>query len=243
MNADYGDIFSDTEWTTIYIAGNGPEGAQAQGLNSLAASYLRPLEALARRMGVAFADAQDRAQEVLISVLHPEKLARLNRSKGMFRSYLSKSLQHAIFADWRKEARQKRDVRKTESLDAPGYDQHGDEPVLEQLDVSRARYCLEETRLRLRSDAADLGRFDLLWSCLVGSTTETQQSLAQKCAISPEAFRQQLFRLRREVKESFLGMIKGGVYDPSDLDEEFRYLLRLAVCSPSDDPHDGHTPG
>jgi RNA polymerase sigma-70 factor (ECF subfamily) len=86
--------FPTTRWTLILGARAGA-AARRRALEELLAIYWRPLYVYLRRRGVPAASAEDLVQGFVIHLLEsPEFLERLHPSRGHFRGYLKKALDH-----------------------------------------------------------------------------------------------------------------------------------------------------
>jgi RNA polymerase sigma-70 factor (ECF subfamily) len=86
--------FPLTHWTLIAAAADGPERESA--LSRLYKNYWQPLCAQARRFGVPAADVEDVAQEVFVSLVASDSIARADPLRGRFRSYLLGALRHHL---------------------------------------------------------------------------------------------------------------------------------------------------
>ncbi|MGH8021545.1 MAG: RNA polymerase sigma factor, partial [Opitutaceae bacterium] len=95
--------FPSTQWSLVLAAGerDGPAGRRA--LAELCRAYWPPLYTFARRRGMATADAQDATQDFFVFLLSNGLVARADRERGRFRSFLLASFRHFL-ADRRDHA-------------------------------------------------------------------------------------------------------------------------------------------
>lgn len=96
--------FTTTHWSVVLAAGHDGTSASARGaLEQLCRIYWFPLYAYVRRRGYGHEDAQDLTQAFLLQLLERQSLARVDRNKGRFRSFLLAALNYFL-ADERSRA-------------------------------------------------------------------------------------------------------------------------------------------
>src|SRR3979490_742499 len=84
--------FPTTRWTLVVAAGDPTRQESRTALVSLCGASWLPLYAYVRRRGHSVAEAQDLTQEFFVRVLEGRYLARADREKGRFRSFILTSL-------------------------------------------------------------------------------------------------------------------------------------------------------
>ena len=223
------DLFPSTAWAKIWLASREGPGASGASLNALANAYAGPLRKLAIVMGMAPPESEDTVQELMVDLFAAKTLGRLGPARGRFRDYLRRALEKKWLTHWRKAYQQCRDVRRNVPLD-------GIEaklpttatPLMEELDGLRAEECLAAVKQRMAADAARADLFENLWQEMVGGESANQATMAGGFHISPEAYRKRLQELRKRLLKEFTAEVAKGVYDPADLVDDVRYLLRLA---------------
>lgn len=106
MSRDALHHFSATHWSLVLRAGqNGDDSADA--LEKLCRTYWYPVYAWIRSRGHGPEEAQDLTQDFFPSLLRRDSLARVDREKGRFRTFLIRSIQYFL-ADhhaWKNAAR------------------------------------------------------------------------------------------------------------------------------------------
>jgi DNA-directed RNA polymerase specialized sigma24 family protein len=225
--------FATTQWSIVLTARDGT-ATQARGaLESLCGSYWYPLYAYIRRRGHSAEDAGDLTQAFFADLLARDFLDGIDRSKGRFRSFLLASLEHFLARERDKAHALKRGgpVRPL-SLDAEEAerryqhepaDRRTPEVVFEQ---RWGLTVLERTMERLRAEHAEQPqRFERLKSCLTDSAPTHYRTLASDLGTSEAAVKTAVHRLRARYGQLLRDEIAQTVADPSEVDDEVRYLL------------------
>ncbi len=81
-------VFATTHWSVVVAAGDAQSPQVTAALELLCRTYWYPLYAYLRRRGYGHEDAQDLTQGFLLQLLERRLFARLDRSRGWFRSFL-----------------------------------------------------------------------------------------------------------------------------------------------------------
>jgi RNA polymerase sigma-70 factor (ECF subfamily) len=89
-----GARFPTTHWSRLAEVGAAPELAARAALERVCRDYWYPLYAFARRRGLSPQEAEDTVQGLFADLLERGDLARLDRSKGRFRSFLRAACEH-----------------------------------------------------------------------------------------------------------------------------------------------------
>jgi len=117
-----GDRFATTHWSMVVSAGRSRSPEASRALATLCENYWFPLYAFVRRSGHTAEDAQDLTQEFFARLLAQRFLAKADRQKGKFRSFLLGTLKHFLADQWDRVRAQKRGGGQTvisfDSLDA-----------------------------------------------------------------------------------------------------------------------------
>jgi RNA polymerase sigma factor (sigma-70 family) len=100
-------MFPTTHWTLILASREG-EPERRAALESLLATYWKPVYFYLRRRGLAVEAAEDAVQGFFLHLLERDFLPRLDPSRGRFRSYLLTSLDHYLANLRERESAQKR---------------------------------------------------------------------------------------------------------------------------------------
>ncbi len=104
----HGAVFATTHWSVVLAAGEQNTPQSAAALEQLCQTYWYPLYAYARRRGYGHEDAQDLIQGFLAQLLERQAFARVDRSKGRFRSFLLAALNYFMVNEHNRAHAQKR---------------------------------------------------------------------------------------------------------------------------------------
>jgi DNA-directed RNA polymerase specialized sigma24 family protein len=229
--------FETTQWSVVVAAGGDDSSAARAALATLCEAYWYPLYAYVRRRGTNADDARDLTQGFLASLLERRDFEHLNRERGRFRAFLLASLQHFLSNDAARRRTQKRGGGITllplSFDDAEGrYRIEPEEPATPETLYERrwALTVIERVMGQLRRDWEATGRgleFDELKSCLLGTHPPGgYAAIADRLGTSEGAVKTAVHRLRRTFQVSLRKDIAETVSDPSDVDDEIRYLVR-----------------
>src|SRR6266446_6734675 len=103
-----GGAFSTTHWSVVLEAGQQDSPATAEALERLCRTYWYPLYVFIRRKGHSPPDAQDLTQEFLALFLEKKYVSLADQSRGKFRTFLIRSLEHFLINEWTKTRAAKR---------------------------------------------------------------------------------------------------------------------------------------
>jgi RNA polymerase sigma-70 factor (ECF subfamily) len=209
-----------------------------QALETLCQLYWYPLYAYLRRRGYSPEDAQDLTQEFFQRLLASDWIARADRSKGRFRTFLLSGLQNFLANEWQKANRLKRGGgRSPISLDAATAEQrYALEPAElaspdKLFDRRWAITVLESVLGRLESEQQDAearNRFQALRSVLLGEPSDQGYAfLATRFQVSESTVKSWVHRLRRRYRELLRQEVAQTVAEPGEVQEELRHLLRV----------------
>jgi RNA polymerase sigma-70 factor (ECF subfamily) len=231
-------MFATTHWGTVFAARDATDSLAHDALSRLCESYWYPLYAFLRRRGHSANDAEDLTQSFLAYLLGKDFLARVQPEHGKFRSFLLTSLTNFV-ADQRDRAhRHKRGGGQPAiSLDAASAEQRYRLEPIEESDPERlyerrwALTILEAALRRLETEATSAGRqelFSKLKPGLVGEQTlNGYAEIGKSLGLSEGAIKVAVHRLRRRFRELFREEISHSLSEPSEIDEEIRFLFRV----------------
>jgi RNA polymerase sigma-70 factor (ECF subfamily) len=191
-----------------------------------------------RRRGYSPEDAQDLTQEFFAKLLTHNWVARADREKGRFRSFLLMALTRFLANEWDKVRAQKRGG-KVQIVPLP-------------MDTAETRYCqepadtstpeqafekqwaltlLDGVLRQVRDDYAGERKgalFDTLKPCLIGSREgQPYAELAARLDMTEGAVRVAVCRLRERYRERLRERIAETVASPAEVDAEVRHLFRV----------------
>lgn len=230
--------FTATHWTQVALAA-GPDGsAQArEALEALCLRYWPAIYGFLRRQNHGPTDAQDLTQGFFAHLLEDGALARADRAKGRFRSFLLGTLQRFLVDQARKQSAQKRGRgRVVSALDFGAVE----EAYLEEADPGLtpdqvydrrwASALLESAFADLEAEfqAADQSRrFDYLKRFLAEEAGDGDYAAgAAQLGITAKAVSSAVCRLRDRYRELVRRHVLATVAGPEEIDPEFRELFR-----------------
>ncbi len=234
----HGGGFATTHWSVVLAAGQRGTPQSTAALEQLCRTYWYPLYAYVRRRGYGHEDAQDLTQGFLLQLLESKSFARVERSKGRFRSFLLAGLNYFL-ADQRDRAnaRKRGGGHPILSFDAQAAEQrYWLEPVDDWspdklFERSWALALLDTVLARLERECQEAGKagvFERLRVFLVPETGQaTYADVAAELSMTGEAVKKAAQRLRRRYYELFREAIAQTVADPAEVEAEMRYLCAV----------------
>jgi RNA polymerase sigma-70 factor (ECF subfamily) len=229
-------LFTTTHWSVVLAAGHGTDTRAAEALQALCRSYWYPLYLYVRRRGYGPEDAQDLTQEFFARFLEKGSFSLADPSRGRFRTFLLKSLQHFLADDWKRAHRAKRGGGTVElPLDGVVAEARYAAELTDTMTPERAyeqRWALtllEQVLGRMREDYARVGKarlFEALQDFLWGPDgSVSYAALAQDLATTEGALRLAVHRLREQYRDRLRAEVAQTVSNPSEVDAELRYLI------------------
>lgn len=233
-------MFATTRWSLVQAAGDGQETPAREALGTLCETYWFPLYAFARRRGLSPVEAEDRTQSFFAFVLEGNVIARADRQRGRFRSFLLKSLQNFLATEQRRDEAQKRGGgRVILSLDvAQAEHRYEREPISQEtperlFERQWALTVLQTTLDKLRAEYRAESRGDLCESLephLHGDENRLPYlELAARFGLSEEAIKSAAHRLRRRYRELLRAEVAETLSDPADVDDELHSLMKAVA--------------
>jgi RNA polymerase sigma factor (sigma-70 family) len=233
-----GGVFATTHWSIVLAAGQKDSPHAAAALEQLCRTYWYPLYAYARRRGYSPEDAQDGTQSFFARLLEGDILPRASSERGRFRSFLLKALQNFLTdAHDRTTALKRGAGRPVIALDAlDGEARYALEPA-DQLSPDKlferrwATTVLEGAWMRLAAEYAKDGKQVMFRELRrFNSESESAPSYSEAAAslgLPENTVKSLVHRMRRRYRTLLRAEIARTVYDPAEIDEEIRFLLRV----------------
>ena len=228
--------FQTTRWSIVNAVGAGDSAARS-ALGKLCETYWYPLYAYVRRGGATPDDARDLTQGFFTFLIERRDFDSLQKERGRFRAFLLASLQHYLANDFARRRTLKRGggmlPLSLEFDDAEG--RYRFEPIEKETPQTlfERRWALtviEKALAEVRKEweaAEKTAEFEALKSCLLGGTPGGGYAAVAKDISSTDgAVRVAVHRLRRKFQKRLREEIAETVADPSEVDDEIRYLLR-----------------
>lgn len=229
--------FATTHWSVVLEAGRGESPASQAALENLCKTYWYPLYVFTRRQGFDSHDAVDLTQGFLADLLARDDLAKVQRAKGKFRSFLLASLKHFILNEIDRAKAKKRggDVAivslNHEQADSRFQHDPWHEQTPEQdFEKQWAKTVLETVRESLRSEYYAAGKkelYDRLQPFISDFSTnqEAYQAIGKDLSMTEGAVKVAVHRLRQRFRIALRLEIANTVADEADIDDEIRSLF------------------
>lgn len=229
-------IFATTQWSIVVAAGEMGAHEARLALAQLCETYWYPLYAYVRRRVGNVHEAQDLTQAFFCHLLEKQTIARADRSRGRFRTFLVTALKNFLNNEWHKAGAEKRGGGKPElslNLDS-GESRYQVEPsralTAEKLYERRwVLTLLDQVLERLRIELIEAGKteqFEQFKGALTGEATAADYERAgEALGITPAAAKQAAYRMRKRYRQLFREEVARTVADEADVDDEIGRLL------------------
>ncbi len=233
-------LFATTHWSVVLAAAEGEKPEAAAALEQLCRTYWYPSYAYLRRRGRSPEEAQDLTQDFFVHFLARKSFSLADPTRGRFRSFLLKSLQHFLTDEWRRAHRSKRGGGAfnlpLDTVDAEAWyaEELTDSTTPEQAYEERwAITLLEHVLDGMRQDYAGAGKQrlfealqDFLWD---PEGSASYPALAKALEMTEGALRVAVHRLREGYRERLRAEVAHTVNDPAEIDGELRYLINIVT--------------
>ena len=237
-SANPAGAFATTHWSLVLSAGGEDSSLALVAMEKLAKAYWYPLYVYVRRKGHDSHTAEDLTQEFFARVVSRNFFARVDRTKGRFRSWLLGAMNHFLAHEWEKARTQKRGGGATwvpldEAQASERYERLlSIESAPEHLyDQQWALTALERAATRLRACYVADGRpeiYERLQAFISGaSSAPSYAEAALQLGLTESAVKSAVHRLRQRFYELVREEVAQTVCTPTDLEEELRYLLAV----------------
>jgi len=234
--------FNTTHWTVVLACRDQDDSSAAeQALANLYQTYWYPLYAYIRRCGYSEHDAEDLVQGFYAHIHEKHALAKADRQRGKFRTFLLSSLQNFLANENERSRAQKRGGgRELIRLDA---EDAKERYQLEQVhsvtpekifEMRWAHALLDQTLAGLRADFAARGKqrlFEGLQTFLTADSGETSyQKAADNLGLPLSAVKTSVHRMRLDYRTRLREEIGRTVSCPEEIDEELLYLRKVIAA-------------
>jgi RNA polymerase sigma-70 factor (ECF subfamily) len=234
-------IFLTTHWSVVLRAGGSGEEAKA-ALEELCRAYWYPLYFFLRRKGNGPEDAEDLVQGFFERILSSGALARVTAEKGRFRTFLLTGLSNYMTGEWLRRTRQKRGgaIEMLSLNAAEAEERYCLEPIDQQspevlFEKRWAETVVARAVANLRKEFESKGqreRFVRLKPFLMcEAATELYRDTAASLGLSENGVKTQVRRMRLRFRDILRQELARTVADPSEIDEEIRYMLSCLARS------------
>jgi RNA polymerase sigma factor (sigma-70 family) len=235
--------FNTTHWSIVLACSGENDTARArEALAKLFQTYWYPLYAYVRRRGYAEQDAQDLVQAFCLHLQEKHALAKADRQRGKFRTFLLSSLQNFLANEKARAHAQKRGGRcEMIFLDAEdARARYRLEPAHKLtpeaiFETRWAHAVLEQTLTGLRADFVEKGKerlFDGLASFLTADEPgKSYQQAATRLGLPLSAIKTSVHRLRQDYRTKLREEIGRTVSAPEEIEEELHHLRKVLAGS------------
>lgn len=237
MNSRGDRNFPTTSWSLIRRAVNLEMPEYRAALASLCQAYWDPLYAFLRRGGRSKEDAEDLVQSFFARLLEANRLEQLTPTRGSFRGFLLVALKNFVSTADTTRRTVKRgsgaphlpfplDLKAGDSsyLSESVADRTPDETYERRWAVTLLSNVLGRLRAE-REKAGEHSEFQSLEGFLPGGLQQdSYETIASRLSLTPGAVKVAVHRLRARYRELLRAEIANLVNDPSEVDEELRYL-------------------
>jgi RNA polymerase sigma-70 factor (ECF subfamily) len=226
----------------VVVAGDADHPEAHAALSSLCEDYWRPLYYFARHKGHSVADAQDLTQGFILGLLEQGAIAKADRERGRFRTFLLSSFCHYLANEHRRQSAEKRGGGVAPfSLDAESESGFLRQPV-DLLTPERlyertwALAVLDRVMGKLEAEYGQARRvalFETIRTHLSGDAGRTGYAqLGEKLGMSTSAVTVAVHRMRRRYGVLLREEVASTVATPEAVEEELRYLIQVVSSSP-----------
>jgi RNA polymerase sigma-70 factor (ECF subfamily) len=205
-------------------------------LEELCQSYWQPIYGFLRRKGFSPHDAEDLTQQFFLRLLKGDSLARADRSKGRFRTFLLGALQHFLADEFRKSSAQKRggpeltlavNFHEAEEryLEEPDSNLTPEQMYDRRWAASLLQRAFESLSSEFES-AGMRGRFDRFKTLLANEPAEGEyERLGSELGMTRRAVGAAVYRMRQRYRQLVRGQVADTVAQSSEIDSELAELF------------------
>lgn len=209
-----------------------------EALQRLCGVYWVPVYAYARSQGARETEAEDLTQAFFAHLLDKGLSIQSRVDRGRFRSFLIRCFRNFAASEWRKENAAKRgggvEVLPFEELESETREISEAEHALTPEQIYERKWAqtlLSRAIARLREEYRLVGkedRFQAMSSCLTNDPDEgLYETIATDLEMNLGAVRTAIHRMRSNFARVLREEVGRLVNDPSDVEEELRYTLKL----------------
>jgi RNA polymerase sigma-70 factor (ECF subfamily) len=229
--------FETTRWTVVLATRSTDVRQSRRALAELCETYWHPLYVFVRRQGYGPDAARDLTQSFFVELLEKDFLRKADPERGRFRSFLLAALKYQLAQARRHDRAVKRggEHRIVDWIENDAEALYARDAALEDsperaFERRWALTIIERARERLADEMSEDGRrdqFERLAPMLGGGGEgKSYRELAGELDTSEAAVKMAVMRLRRRFGRYLRDEIAHTVLDPSEVDDELRYLLR-----------------
>ena len=233
--------FVTTNWSVVRRAGDGDATGSLEALESLCQAYWQPVFAYVRRRGYGPEDARDLTQGLFLDLLSREAIAKADRGRGRFRTFLLAALGNFLSKQAERSSAQKRGAgQPILSLDAESGEEFfqlesGESFAPEKLFDRRWAHQITRLsldRLQAEMDDGATGRFQALQRYLLAEPGPGDyERRAAELGLSVNGVKTAVRRLRVRFGAILREEVARTVADPGEVDDELAHLLGVLAAT------------
>ncbi len=226
--------FPLTQWSRVVVAGDRKAPEAHAALADLCAAYWYPIYAFIRCRIHSADEAHDLTQDYFARLLEKPVIGAADRAKGRFRAFLKTDCQHFLIDKGRRKQVRVR-VLKPVSIDAGDAESRyrlepADTRTPERIfDRTWAMTLLDRVLDLLAQEYAAKGRADIFDRLKVvltqGKGAVPAAELATQLGMTEGAVHTAVHRLKKRYRAILQQEIAATLDDPSEVDEEIRWLF------------------
>lgn len=237
-------LFPSTQWSVVEAAIGSNADASKQAIDTLFATYWKPIYGYIRHLGRSEQDAEDLTQEFFKQMMVRRNLfLEVRQDKGKLRTYVCFAVKRMVATSVRNDGRLKREGDKEflpiDTAECASIPEHNEQHAPDRFfDRQWAAAIMNRTLVELEAEYAASCKgclFQELRPLLTSETqieteTASQGSIAERLGMTVGAFRMALTRMRRRfgcvfrrnVERTLLGSA------PDEVNSEIAYLIELS---------------
>lgn len=235
--------FPTTQWSLVLAAGDQGAASGNRALAELCRAYWRPLYTFVRRRGFPEDEARDLTQEFFLLLLERDVVARADRERGRFRTFLLATLRNFLADEHDRRTAQKRgggarhvswDELEEDESDVLALPPSATAELC--FDAAWARMLAQRALDLVRENYAQRGRanlFGALHGFLTGGDAPSYAAAREQLGLSESAVTSAIHRLRQDYRAALRHLVAQTVRDIADVEDELRYLLSVLSQLPA----------
>lgn len=228
--------FATTRWSAVVNAGRDGSPTASSALAQLCETYWRPLFLYVRHRGLSAQDAEDAVQGFFADLLRRNAVARADRDRGRFRSFLLASMNHFLSHERDRNRALKRGggmIHTSIDHDATGGELAATESPERHYDRAWALSVLERAARRFEH-LKDREYSEPVWALIQAKVLNAHDApayaaLANASGLSEATLRCRIHRMRKQYYQCIRLEVADTVGTFSDIDAELRYLLSVVA--------------
>ncbi len=233
-----GNLVSTTQWSAILAIKDLSNPNAQKALANLCKKYWTPLYIYVRKKGYSLEDAQDLVQGFFADLIDKEYLKKVDKEKGKFRSFLLTAMNHYLINEWDKTRAQKRGGdKKLLSLDFEEAEVNYKNQPSDELSPDKiyerqwAINLLNRVFNNLKKEFDEDGKqniFENIKNYLTYDDSDySYMEIAQRVGMTEGAIKVTVHRARKRFGQLLRDEIVNTVSDPSEVEDEIRYLFTV----------------